>query len=191
VDRRESADDFGLWLLEQSHPQRRRARRIQFAAYGLAAAIGVGTGVGSVVAGLAVFEAVHSDDRVVAATSTAEAYVRPRDLPGDRVRWATAVKWTDEAGKVYRGTVDVASQLPAGTRVPAGLASDGVLRQEPVPAAEAALRGLLTATAVAMAGALVLRAVVPAGRRRAEEARVQSWEAAWTDWNPRPRSQEH
>ncbi|MGQ0842774.1 MAG: hypothetical protein ACT4QF_01440 [Sporichthyaceae bacterium] len=189
--RQRPADEFGLWLLEQSHPLRRRARRIQFTAYGLAAFIAVGTGLGSIVAGVAVFDAVKSEDREVVATTTAEAHVRPRDLPGDRVRWAAPISWTDGAGTVHRGTVDVSFQVPAGARIPAGLAADGTLRQEPVPPAEAGLRGLLTATAVAAVGALVFRGVLPAGRRRAEAARVESWEGAWAGWNPRPRSQEH
>lgn len=185
------ASDLDLWLLEQTHPSRRRAWQIQLTAMGTAALIGSGTVIGSIVAGVAVFEAVQSGDRTVLATSTAEAHVKPQGLPGDRVRWESPVAWTDESGRTHRGTVEVSYGLPAGRPLPAGLASDGTLRQQPVPTVEAALRGILTATAVTVVGGLVLRWVVPVGRRRAESARLQSWDSAWADWNPRPPGREN
>ncbi len=184
----EPADDLALWRLEQTHPSRQRARRIQVTAFGLAALIGTATTVGAIVAGVAVFESSRTADREVVATTAAEAHVRPRDLPGDRVRWAAPVTWTDSSGAVHRGTVDVAYQLPAGAPVPVGLASDGSLRKQPVPIGEAALRGFLTVTVIGAAGALVVRGIVPSARRRAEDARIHSWERSWADLNRRPRA---
>lgn len=190
MNRQNRASELDLWLLEQTHPRRRRAWQIRLTATGTAALIGGGTAIGSIAAGVAMFEAVQSGDRAVLATSTTEAHVKPRGLPGDRVRWESPVAWTDESGRTHRGTVEVSYRLPAGRPLPAGLAADGTLRQQPVPVVEAALRGILTAAAVAAVGGLVLRWVVPVGRRRAEDARLQSWDGAWADWNLGPLGRE-
>lgn len=183
-------DDLALWRLEQTHPARLRARRIQYTAYGLAALIGTGTVVGAIAAGVVVFEATRDTNDDVVATTEAEAHLRPRDYPGDRLRWAAPIVWIDAAGVAHRGTIDVTHQLPAGARVPAGLAPDGTLRSEPVPMAESALRGVLTASVIGAAGALVVRVIVPAARRRAESGLVQSWDLTWADWNSRSHGQE-
>jgi hypothetical protein len=163
-------------------PLRRRAARIQAAAWVLAVPGALGVTAGALAAGVWVFDSARDTDRSVTATSTAPAYRVPVDNRGSVAHWVVPVAWSDGDGGVHRGTVKVSSRLPTGVPVAAGLARDGSLRYEPPPEADAWVRSGVAGAGVAAAGGLAVWAGLAAAGRAAERNRLGSWEVAWVRW---------
>jgi hypothetical protein len=164
-------------------PWRRRALWVERVATLIVVIACVAAIVGGVFTARAVQRASgRQDQRVMAVTSS-----RPRLYPNDRTAaatWVADVTWTDRAGHPHSGRAAVRPDARVGTRVPARLGADGVVRSRPESVLDVVCQ---VAAAWLGIGVLLLAFSLisfQAFGRLAERMRRESWRVAWNQWHP-------
>jgi hypothetical protein len=147
--------------------------------------------VGGYLAARAVERASGRGDQRITAVTSSRARLDPDDQT-QVANWVAEATWTDNAGGAHQGQVSVRGEVPVGTKVPARLATDGVVRSRPDPAIDVACQvagAWLGIAVLLLAFCLICREALG---RLAERMRRESWRVAWDRWNPAvPNREEH